>query len=29
MGLQGAHILCGNIETVGARIYVVDQAIIS
>ena len=29
VGLQGAHILCGNIETVGARIYVVDQAIIS
>ena len=29
VGLQGAQILCGNIETVGARIYVVDQAIIS
>lgn len=29
VGLQGAHILCGNIETVQARIYVVDQAIIS
>ena len=29
VGLQGAHILCGNIETVEARIYVVDQAIIS